>query len=230
MKNRVLAALICSCGLSTLASAQSGVLYSNSFEAREMGAEWSSNSRLEWWYPTFTTFNGNYSGSFTQLTLPARAPGSNSGPGGDGGGGYNYLLYTVTFDFYAIDSWDGNDTRYGMDTFQVLVNNRSLLRDTFSNHATISQTFRAPDMGGTNLGFDDRWNDSIYRRIALNFTVPDGAPIQIRWEDLGLQGMNDESWGIDNVVVSYQMVPAPGAALSLGSGLLMFGRRRRNRA
>jgi hypothetical protein len=133
----------------------------------------------------------------------------------------------VTFDFYAIDSWDGDDTRFGVDHFQVLVNNQSLLRETFSNHSGIAQTYRAPELGGRDLGFDDRWEDAIYRRIALDFTVPDGAPIQIRWQDLGLQGMNDESWGIDNVQVSWRMVPAPGAAGVLGAGLLALSRRRR---
>ena len=229
MKMGLLAATLFAGAAASLASAQSGVIYSNTFESRELGREWSSNSRLEWWYPTFTTFNGNYSNSYTQLSLPARPPGSNSGPGGGGGGGggYQYTLFTVSFDFYAIDSWDGNDTRFGQDRLEVLVNNRSLMRDTFSNHAGISQSFRAPDIGGRDLGFDERWEDAIYRRVSLDFTIPDGAPMLIRWQDGGLQGMNDESWGIDNVQVSWQTVPAPGAGLVMGAGLLAVARRRR---
>lgn len=228
MKIRFLAAALLAGTAASVASAQSGVLYSNSFESREMGPEWSSNSRLEWWYPTFTTFNGNYSNSYTRLTLPARPPASTGGTGENGGGGgRQYILYTVTFDFYAIDSWDGNDTRFGQDRFEVLANGVSLMRDTFSNHAGISQSFRAADIGGRDLGFDDRWQDAIYRRVILDFTIPDGFPIQITWRDGGLQGMNDESWGIDNVEVSYRTVPTPGAGLVLAAGIGAACRRRR---
>ncbi len=225
---------------SNLASAQSRILYQNSFEAREIGSEWSSNTRLESWYPSFSTFNGNYSSEYTELTLRARPPGStgdsggggtgggDGGSGGSGGGGtYYYTLYTVTFDFYAIDSWDGNDTRYGKDRLMVTVNGRSLMNDTFSNHAGVGQSFRAPDIGGRDLGFDDRWADSIYRRVSLDFTVPDGEAMHIRWADGGLQGRNDESWGIDNVMVTSRTVPGPGGLTALGVCGLMARRRRR---
>ena len=37
---------------------------------------------------------------------------------------------------------------------------------------------------------------------SLEFTVPQGEAIVIRWTDLGLQGLHDESWGIDNVSVT----------------------------
>jgi hypothetical protein len=44
--------------------------------------------------------------------------------------------------------------------------------------------------------------------------------------------LNDESWGIDNVTVSYEVaygaVPAP-ASLAAGIGLLFIGGRRRTR-
>ncbi|MBX3410283.1 MAG: hypothetical protein KF859_10400 [Phycisphaeraceae bacterium] len=249
------AAVLLVLGAGGAAHAQVRMLYQNSFEAREMGPEWSSNSRLNWDVPAFSTFNGRYSNSSTTLTLPPLPPpppASNSGGGGDGGSGGGggggggdgggggggggggsafYPLITLKFDFYAIDSWDGEDTRHGKDWFEVKINGETKLRETFSNHPGIAQSFPlAPTLGGYNIGFDDRWNDAIYRDITIDFTVPAGSPIVIKWSDLGLQGMNDESWGIDNVRVSYQMVPAPGPAALLAGGLVLMGRRRSRQA
>lgn len=237
------AAVVLMLGAGGAAHAQVRMLYQNSFEAREMGPEWSSNSRLNWDVPAFSTFNGRYSNSSTTLTLPPLPPpppASNSGGGGDGGSGGGggggggsalYPLITLKFDFYAIDSWDGEDTRHGKDWFEVKINGETKLRETFSNHPGIDQSFPlAPTLGGYNIGFDPRWNDAIYRDITIDFTVPAGSPIVIKWSDLGLQGMNDESWGIDNVRVSYQMVPAPGPAALLAGGLVLMGRRRSRQA
>ena len=51
----------------------------------------------------------------------------------------------------------------------------------------------------TNLGFAGH-TDAIYRAVTMNFTAT-GASSALRFADGGLQGINDESWGIDNVRV-----------------------------
>ncbi|SCX42366.1 Ig-like domain-containing protein [Nitrosospira sp. Nsp1] len=53
--------------------------------------------------------------------------------------------------------------------------------------------------GASNLGFTG-YNDSIYRKVTATFTA-NGATAVLRFADGGLQDINDESWGIDNVVV-----------------------------
>jgi hypothetical protein len=245
LKNRSLAAALATLALVPAAAlAQSDVtLYHNTFEARQIGSEWSRGTVLNWDHRrSFTTFNGRYSGGSTTLTLAqpaianpwipggARAGEGGEGEGGEGGGGGDTeprVIYAVTFDLYAIDSWDGSVQDFGPDRFRVSVNGTSLLDTTITTHEGQAQDFRAPDLGPVHLGFRPDWKDSIYRNVTLEFTLADHtAPIAITWSDLGLQGLNDESWGIDNVGVTYRVVPAPGAA-GLSGGLLLTCLRRR---
>jgi len=217
----------------------STLLYQNTFESRSLGTHWSTGTLLNWEErPGFTTFNGRYSSGSTTLTisqpiLPGPRAGSSGGGeggggGGGGGGGTPTIVFTVTFDLYAIDSWDGSNSQFGPDRFRVAANGQSLLNTTLVNHQAQLQDFRAPDVGPVQLGFNTSWADSIYRAISLDFTLPNStSPISITWSDGGLQGLVDESWGIDNVQVSYRAVPAPGALAGLTLGMLAAARRRR---
>src|SRR5262249_12883850 len=56
-----------------------------------------------------------------------------------------------------------------------------------------------------NLGFSG-YGDTIYRGITLSFTAGSGTE-QVRFADGGLQGVGDESWGIDNVGVAAAATP-----------------------
>jgi len=147
--------------------------------------------------------------------------GGDDGGGDDGGGDDTDgpTPFLLTFDFYAIDSWDGSDTTWGPDTFRVLVDGEPLFVETFANQHG-NQTFEGePDEGGANLGYN-HWNDSIYRGIEVPFEVGPGATVvEIVFGGKGLQPMPDESWGVDNVNVSYQVVPLPGAAWAGLAGL-----------
>lgn len=222
-------------GLAAAAHAQPQSLYFENFEGGPIGPEWSANSGITQAWPAFTNFNGRYSGGYTRLTLtqpnggqPGGVGGSGDGGGGggDGGGAGQWLQYTATFDFYAIDSWDGSNQVYGEDHFKIAANGVTIFDETFGNQPGSTQTFRAPDIGGTNISFDDRWNDSIYRQISVAFTVPMVEPLTLTWFDGGLQGLADESWGIDNVRITYETVPAPGAAGLAGCALALLRRRR----
>ncbi|SEF48157.1 Ig-like domain (group 3) [Nitrosospira multiformis ATCC 25196] len=53
--------------------------------------------------------------------------------------------------------------------------------------------------GASNLGFTS-YNDAIYRNVTTTFTANSSTAV-LRFADGGLQDINDESWGIDNVVV-----------------------------
>lgn len=200
------------------AQAQVHTLYQNNFETGQLGHEWTGNTSLDNQYQRyFTQFNGRYTNDRINLTL-------NSAP--DPGQG-KHNVYYVNFDLYIIDSWDGNSNSYGPDTFKVTVGNTTLLQTTFCNQNTNQSFPRRPDMGPFQMGFNQSWNDSIYRNIGLQFVAPQGTPFTITFAGVNLQAKSDESWGIDNIRVRYEAVPAPGAAATLALGGLLATRRRR---
>lgn len=147
--------------------------------------------------------------------------------------------YVLEFDLYIIDSWDGFEPSQGLDRFTVSVGGNTLFDEFFSNHSVATglgaQTFepREGDTFRTQLAFN-YWDDSIYRDITLAFTE-DQLPsldVDIVFEAFGLQAINDESWGIDNVRLSTvndinALVPAPSGLAALAGGLGLALRRRR---
>jgi len=207
------------------------VLYSNTFENAAPGPEWANGHYSA--APAFSQFMGRYGGiDSTTLSLtplqPPSVPTGDGGGGGGGGGGPSYYLYTVVFDFYPIDSWDGTTTANAPDLFEVKINGNILFNEPFSNHSISTlQNFRGPDVGPAQLGFGPD-ADSIYRNIAVNFTVdPAATLIQIKFRGSLNSPITDESWGIDNVRVNYTLVPSPGSSALLLLGGLIAARRRR---
>ncbi|MEY2843574.1 MAG: hypothetical protein RI920_1611, partial [Pseudomonadota bacterium] len=59
---------------------------------------------------------------------------------------------------------------------------------------------RVVNIGTRNLGYTGSYNDAIHRQITTTF-VAGSANALIRFADGGLQGLADESWGLDNVSV-----------------------------
>jgi len=121
---------------------------------------------------------------------------------------------TVSFDLYILKSWDGNNPIYGPDRWSLSVNGGPVLLDTtFSNNPKTGRDLSQQDYPVANsahhtgtatvntLGYTF-YGDSTYRltfhfahtgeTLALNFssTLVEG------------KGLNDESWGLDNVRVS----------------------------
>ncbi len=156
--------------------------------------------------------------------------GGGGGGDGDGGGdGGNTPYYTLTFDLYAFDSWDGDGPKFGPDIFEVQVNGEVLFSETISN-GDKPQSYRAPDIGPEFLAYSPAWADSIYRNITLTFDHPgDTNFLYITWLGKGLQGIYDESWGIDNVTLTAntRTIPVPGTLAPAGLALGLIGRRRR---
>jgi len=202
-------------------AARADVFYSNDFESGVIGPGWSTNAHLDTAAP-LTHFMGRYSENTPQilnnsvsLTLP-RPTDDNGNPG--------VAPYTLIFDFYAIDSWHGDDPTQGPDRFAVIINSVVQFDYTFSN-TSATQTYRPPDVGPTQLGFGAA-PDSIYRDIRIDFDVGSAPNIIIKWRSDGLTGVNNESWGIDNVRLIHN-APAPGSLALLGLGGAILGRRRR---
>lgn len=250
---RMMTALCCGCAIGTTASADPILIYSNTFQTGVVGPEWSANTHAEK-ATGFTWFAGRYAGNEgIVLTLDTiKLPGGDGvvippvdgidgggggGGGGDddggdgggdgGGGGPKYVQYTLTFDIYAIDSWDGSSLEYGPDAFRVVINEGIVFEETIANQH-MNQTMREPDVGREQINYG-LYDDSIYRDVEIIFTLPaEDETMAIKFRGVGLQAINDESWGIDNVRVSYDIVPAPGAGAIVGAGALMIFRRRRS--
>ena len=232
--------------LAPLAAADPITFYHDDFEHDRPRSEWSPNLRFDQARP-FSRFAGRYGNEGLELTItrPDGLGGGGSGGGGSGGGGSggggsgggaggggsgsspDQGQFVLTFDFYPIDSWDGSLTLFGPDHFRVMANNEVLFMETFAN-GPLMQTFdRSPDVGPAPLGFATQWTDSIYRDITIPFEFDADGRVVFEFRGIGLQQLSDESWGIDNVRVSFEPVPAPGSLALLGVAGLIGARRRR---
>jgi hypothetical protein len=131
----------------------------------------------------------------------------------------------ISFDLYILKSWDGNSARYGPDRFTVRVAGGPVLLDTtFSNNPKVQEdgsyqnypglsndtASNPPQTGAVStgtLGYSDFFKDSLYH---LSFEFPHTEPtltLQFGSSLFEGKGTADESWGLDNVVVSAD-VPA----------------------
>jgi hypothetical protein len=170
----------------------SSIVYSSDFGG-SVGGEWSANRVAT--APNGERFLGEFVNDSATLNLTGLAA---------------HTSLTVTVDVYAIRSWDGVDTQYGPDNFRIDADGRSLLNTTFSNTQPHMQNFpysvggqKQPAQKGAfavnTLGYivDDKGMDATYR---VTYTIPHtSSSLQLSFCALGL---DDESWGIDNVTIS----------------------------
>lgn len=215
------AALLALASAASLAQAQTGgLLYQTNFEDGFLDWHWTGNSHLQLDGTTFSTFNGYQSGTAIDFLQHEAVTASPLPPG-------SWARYTLTFDFYAFDSWQGTA---GGDRFLISCNGATIFNESFSNNGAQPQSFRAPDRLGV-LGGRTSYTDSIYRNIALTFDLPNSAAdanMRFRFYDSGsLGGLNTASWGLDYVRLSWTTVPAPATLGALGLGLMLSGRRKR---
>ncbi|MBL8761992.1 MAG: hypothetical protein JNL50_11895 [Phycisphaerae bacterium] len=217
-----LAALLAA-GLGASASAE--IVYSNNFESSGWMPEWTSNARST--TPiSGRTFLGEFNNDAVRLNL---------------GDLTAHTEVTLSFDFYAIRTWDGN-TWPGPDNFAVrVVGGDTILDTTFvvsepENWRT--QSYPAPTGQGeyaqrtgavenNTLGYT--WKgiacDAVWH-MDLTFAHT-GPYLALDFIGSGLQPIDDESWGLDNVQVSVNSVPAPGALALAGLGAASALRRKR---
>ncbi len=217
------------CGAAMLcASAHADISYFNDFNIGA-GPGWSS-STVETSPNGLHRFLGQFSNDTVSLTLNGVGAGSQ---------------VSLSFDFLAIRTWDGNAgvNVPGPDVFTTAVRGGPILvSSTFSvgdpesrqrmsypnpsgigSHVSRTGAVSADDLGYTFRGvvLDATW------RMSFTFTAPSND-VTIDFGAIGLQSIDDESWGLDNVSVSSTTVPAPGALTLLGLGGSLIVRRRRN--
>jgi len=148
-----------------------------------------------------------------------------------------------------IDSWDGDDTQFGPDFFNVTVDGTSIFSNTFSFFGAqgyvpppgvrLTPLPYGPLAGSTGQNFLDA--DSAYN-MGLDPTFSfahTGSTLTIQWfassvggSGQGWQGGADESWAIENlsVTVNAQPIPEPASLALFESGALgMIAAARRRR-
>lgn len=207
-------------------AAQTTTVYSNDFSAGA-GSEWSPST-------TDTTpgtlahpadaFLGQFGNQTTTLSLTGLA---------------THSQVTVTFDLYMIRTMDGNGPE-GPDSWTLTENGSTLIATNFATATGLGQTqdFGGPDGSGgyltgghyapftgatevATLGFlnGSFVEDAVF---PLSFTFAD-ASSSLNFNFIGgqNQGIDDESWGLDNVVVKTISSPVPEASTTASFGLLL---------
>ncbi|MBX3670121.1 MAG: choice-of-anchor D domain-containing protein [Rhodocyclaceae bacterium] len=104
-------------------------VYAENFEAGA-GPEWSDSSTDNTVPGIFTRFSGRFSNSEQLLTLNGLTPGQQ---------------YSLKFDLYILDTWDGLNASNGPDLFEVSADGQLLLREAFAAGLGNVQTFNASD-------------------------------------------------------------------------------------
>jgi hypothetical protein len=136
----------------------------------------------------------------------------------------------LSFDLFILKTWDGNDNVFGPDHWGLrVVGGNTLLDTTFSQYDSLKQAYPDWYPGGNHpahtgaaeintLGYTFRDGDSVYN---LSFAFPhSGSSLAFEFWGSGLQSMDDESWGLDNVSVN--AVPEP-ATMQLLVGAAIAG-------
>jgi len=130
----------------------------------------------------------------------------------------NQAQVTIEFDFYRIDSWDG----LGEDEkFQIYVDGELAISEFFNyifSSAPSSGSFTGGSWTRTaepldHLGFNSTWTDQIHHySITLDNADTDVA---LGFASSLNQSIPDESWGVDNLVISEVISSNPIAPLVL---------------
>ncbi len=117
----------------------------------------------------------------------------------------------ITFDFYAIGSWDGLRPDHGDDAFMVDIDTSDGVeefKDRFDWTKDTSQNglvATGQDLGyeGTSSGeylSNPNWGDNVYE---ITVCAPhSGDSVEIDFSTTLSSALNDEGWGIGNMVVS----------------------------
>lgn len=194
-------------GAAALAGPEPVMVYSSDFESGTPSGVWSLDTVAQ--SAGLSRFLGRLGNTSATLSLALEAG----------------RTHELSFDFYAIDSWDGSDTPWGPDTFGVRIDGLDSFQETFSAFSG-PQTYEGDPARRGAFGFGN-WNDTVWR-LTMHFT-PESNNTAIEFYANGLEMMHNESWGLDNVAVRQMPeAPAPGGVALLGAiGAAGLRRRRR---
>lgn len=123
----------------------------------------------------------------------------------------------LAFDLYIIQSWDGVRTEVGPDVWDLNISGGpTLLHTAFCNGdplGNVRQSYPDPYPGGnqpartgaaqnSSLGYKFRvteYTDSVYQ-LTFDF-AHSVSTLELNFSASGLQALDDESWGIDNIEI-----------------------------
>jgi large repetitive protein len=203
--------IVCALIVSVPSISLAGLVASENFESGATG--WNDNTTTNGG-TNFTTFLGRFGGTSGAQTVNKTYALSGT-----------QTQVTVTFNFYEIDSWD-------YEYFKVFINDAVVSSLDFKHNVDdgtrhgLTKIFSG-DNGNINYGFST-WPDQGYLyQFVINTT---GTSLKLGFGSTLNQGIGDEAWGIDNVIISdnASSVPIPAAFWLLGSGLVgLVGLRKR---
>ena len=235
----LLTAVFCLLILDWTANASGVQVYTNDFQG-VIGSEWSS-SKTNVTPIASRRFLGQFWNDTVSLNL-ANLP--------------QHTSVTVSFDLFVIRTWDGNIVEdpgfpgevIGPDVWDMsVVGGTALIHTTFNNHdfnnwpqaypgsyPSGDYLARTGAVENNTLGYT--WGgygviDSVYHPVitfdhfAGNLELAFSSSL-VDWNPP--IGIDNESWGLDNIVVS--VVPEPGSLIALACGVLGLAGIRRRRA
>lgn len=137
----------------------------------------------------------------------------------------------LDFLFAAIDSLDGQGSFPSGDFFKVSIDGTPVFREAFANATTSQiQTYNAPagvvlarfqdlGFGGPGSFYTDSayWlgGDPLFGNLGHTAST---LTVEFVLEGPGIQPLSDESWAIDQLVVSVSNSTFPGSAIPYGTG------------
>ncbi len=201
----------------TVEAVTSLIVFEDDFEDPPINDEWGCATPVESTTPVGDrTFLGEFGADTVCLSL-------NNLP--------QHATVTVEFDLFVIRSWDGNqidapanliaytiDSTVGPDYWLLEADGTTLIATTFTNWADLQQGYPgnlsmasysypawagAEEIGTLGYEFFGLPQDAVYH---LEFTFAHtGDTLDLEFISQQLQDIFDESWGLDNVVVSISM-------------------------
>lgn len=148
-----------------------------------------------------------------------------------------YSSVVVEFDLLIIDSWDANDPNFSTgpdgDAFQLYINGQQVANELFSySNSTfdadrtgtvtidgVDYTFSFVQTEKGDLGFSSTWEDQIWR-VRLEAENYPSEQITVGFGSTTDQGINDESFGIDNLTIISTNDPSISAGAAAGNDVI----------